>query len=203
MDKFNLPWLSVILWLLLLLPVRAPAEIPQLDRVRVLAHPRPISDVELIDREGDAFRLSRLSGAPAMVFFGFTNCPDVCPMAMLKLKRFKTESTGSLDDVAVVLISVDGERDTPERMDTFLSGYSDDFIGLTAEKGVVKSIAKEFSAAFFKLASGDHDQNYSVSHSPQVFLLDREGRLRAEFYDATVDAMVQVARAVKNETDAE
>lgn len=203
MDNSKLQILWVTLWLFVVTPQGVAADIPQHDRVRVLVNPRLIPDFELIDRRGEKFQLRNLAGAPAMVFFGFTNCPDVCPMAMSKLKRFQNAAAGSLDEVAIVLISVDGQRDTPERMDAFLGRYSDDFIGLTGDAGVVKLIAKEFSAAFFKVASGDDDQDYSVSHSPQVFLLDSKGRLRAEFYDATVDAMVDVASAVKDESAVE
>ena len=186
--------------LLLFLAQAASGEIPSYDRVRILSKPKPVSDSELIDRRGDTYRLSELTGEPAMVFFGFTNCPDVCPMAMQKLKQFK-QATGDALNVTVVLISVDGERDTPERMDAFLARYSDDFIGLTGKPTVVKSIAKQFSAAFFKENAGNGEQEYSVSHSRQVFLLDRGGRLRAEFYDASVDAMVGVVRAINNEPE--
>ena len=173
----------------------AAAEIPNYDRVRVLSQPRPISDVELIDRHGKTFRLSSLNGAPAMVFFGFTNCPDVCPMAMQKLKTFRREAGDELSEVAVVLISVDGERDTPARIDEFLSS-SGDFIGLTGDPERISGIAREFSAAFFKVTDGGSSGSYAVSHSPQTFLLDRDGRLRAEFYDASIEAMIGVARAI-------
>jgi len=93
------------------------------------------------------------------------------------------------------MISVDGERDTPEVLKAYLARYSPRFIGLTGTRDKVKPIAAEFSAAFFK-GSGD---NYSVSHSPQVFVMDKAGRLRAEFYNASIEAMTDVALALLDE----
>lgn len=194
---------SVVSCLCLFLVQPAVGEIPRHDRVRILSDPQIVSGFELTDRRGQAFRLNDLGETSAMVFFGFTNCPDVCPMTMQTLKRFKFEAGSALDDVAVVMISVDGDRDTPERMNAFLDRYSENFVGLTGDPAVVKTIAKEFSAAFFKEAGGNGDQDYSVSHSPQVFLLDRSGRLRAEFYNASVDAMIDVVLAVENESSIE
>ncbi|MBU2677796.1 MAG: SCO family protein, partial [Gammaproteobacteria bacterium] len=100
------------------------------------------------------------------------------------------------DQIAFVMISVDGERDTPEVMKRFLERYSPTFIGLTGERGVVKALASEFSAAFFKGNAIDKSGAYTVSHSPQVFLVDQDGRLRAEFYNAAVDAMNGTVQAL-------
>lgn len=203
MRKPGLWYLSGITCCCLLFVQPAVGEIPQHDRVRVLSAPRAITDFELTDRKGHTFRLADLNDSTAMIFFGFTHCPDVCPMTMQKLKQFVQEGGSALDDVEVVMISVDGERDSASRMDSFLGRYAESFIGLTGDPVVVKTIAKEFSAAFFKEASGDGDRSYSVAHSPQVFLLDGSGRLRAEFYDSSVDAMVAVALAVHNESISE
>lgn len=146
---------------------------------------------------GRPFKLSQLNGRVALVFFGFTNCPDVCPLAMAKMMQLQASRGAELEDIAYVLISVDGERDTPEVMKKFLAQYSPRFIGLTGEPQSIKPIAKEFSVAFFKGAGAGH--NYDVSHSPQVFVMDQAGRLRAEFYNASVEAMTGVTQAMIEE----
>src|SRR5690606_27251938 len=107
-------------------------------------------------------------------------------------------ASGRLDPerVAFVLISVDGERDSPERMKEFLARYSDRFIGLTAPSAEVKPLAKQFAASFYRTGGGE---NYDVAHSPQLFVLDPAGRLRAEVYGAPADSMHALAQALLDE----
>ncbi len=180
--------------------VAATTALPNYDRVRILAEARPIQDVELTDQDGRPFRLSQLRGQVTLVFFGFTNCPDVCPMAMQSLKQLERTGGPDLSEIAYVMISVDGERDKPEVLKEFLAKYSPRFIGLTGEPEIVKAFAKEFSAAFFKGSATGNDGSYSVSHSPQVFVMDSAGMLRAEFYNASVEAMSGVTRALLSES---
>ena len=176
----------------------ARGEIPNLDRVRVLPSPTPIADAELTNHDGEPFQLSTLNGRVAFVFLGFTSCPNVCPLAMQRLKELHDSERLDPADVAYVFISVDGERDTPERMKTFLENYSTGFIGLTGEPGAVRPIASNFSAPFFK-GHVDHGGEYQVTHSPQIFLLDRQGGLRAELYNAPLESMVGAANALLEE----
>ncbi len=196
MTDTNRHFIPIVIALLAVMPLLADAgALPQYERTRVLDEGRPISDAQLTDQHGGAFSLSELEGRVAFVFFGFTNCPDVCPMTMGKFRQLQDAGTLDAEDVAFVLISVDGERDTPSAMKEFLDNFSPDFVGLTAEPVKVKKIAKEFRASFFK-GSSEKDGSYSIAHSPQVFVLDAEGQLRAEMYDPPVDAMEGLARAL-------
>jgi protein SCO1 len=175
------------------------AEIPSFDRVRVLSAPRAIADAELTDQHGDPFRLGALRGKVTFVLFGFTNCPDVCPLAMERLRELHDAKTLDSADVTYAFVSVDGERDTPAAMKEFLAKYSREFVGLTAPPARVKPIVEQFSAAFFKGAH-DHRGRYDVAHSPQIFVLDTTGQLRAEIYGASIEAMTGVAQALGAET---
>ena len=179
-----------------LLAVAAAAELPSYDRVRNLDSARTISDAKFIDQEGKPFHLGQLRNRVVLVFFGFTHCPDVCPTAMAKFRQF--EQSGRIDagEVAFVLISVDGERDTPEVLKEYLAKFSPRFIGLTGEPGQVKALAKEFRASFYRGQVSESDGSYSMMHSPQAFVLDRNGRLRAEFYNPSLDAMAGVTSAL-------
>jgi protein SCO1/2 len=182
-----------------LLPVKnASAALPSHDRVRILQSAREISDIELVDHNGRPFALGELQGRVVLMFFGFTNCPDVCPIALQNLRQLAEAGEPKLKDIAYVMVSVDGERDSPEVLKSYLAKYSPGFIGLTGERTKVKAIATEFSAAFFR-GSGD---NYSVSHSPQIFVVDPAGRLRAEFYNASTEAMADVTLALLKEAEA-
>lgn len=178
----------------------AAAELPAYDRVSVISQSRTISDATLVDVNGMPFSLSSLRGRVMLAFFGFTNCPDVCPMAMGTLTALDRSGRIDSDDVAIVMISVDGERDTPDVMKEFLSAFSENIIGLTGNPQIVKPIAREFRAAFYKGSTTGDTGKYSVSHSPQVFVIDPSGNLRAEFYSASIDAMVGIVDALLAES---
>lgn len=194
---------AVILGMLLAFGMAAvrPAygDLPAFERIRVLETPRTIPDAELVDQHGQPFRLSALEGRVAFVLFGFTHCRNVCPTAMAKLRELSKAGTLPADEVAYVLISVDGERDTPQAIKAFLAKYSTEFIGLTAEPARVKPIARGFSASFFPTGTGAGGADYDVGHSPQIFIVDPAGRLRAESYGASIEAMTGIARALLDE----
>jgi protein SCO1/2 len=141
-----------------------------------------------------------LNGKVTYVLFGYTHCPDVCPLAMERLRELHDSGALKGAKVAYVMISIDGERDTPAAMKEFLGKYSADFIGLTADPSVVKPIAKQFSATYFKGSHKGHGDGYDVAHSPQIFVVDRRGRLRAEVYNASTETMAQLAKALLVET---
>jgi len=185
--------------LLLLMAAQALAgEIPRYDRVRTLDAPVNIGDAALTDYNGKAFKLSALRGRVAFIFFGFTHCPDVCPVTLEKFRQLRASDGIDVERTAFVMISVDGERDTPPVMKEFLAQFSDDFIGLTAPPAEVKKLAGQFSAAFFKRRNGAQGE-YTLSHSPQVFVVDPTGQLRAELYAAPIDAMGGIAAALLSE----
>jgi protein SCO1/2 len=181
-----------------LLASPAHADVPRLDRVRVVEPPRVIADAELTSEEGRTVRLQELRGKVTFVLFGFTNCADVCPLAMERLGLLRDRGSLNPADVAYVMISVDGERDTPAAMKAFLARYPDEFIGLTAAPNRVAPIAEQFSAAFFKGAHSAHGK-YDVAHSPQIFVLDAAGKLRAELYGASIESMTAVAIGLLSE----
>ena len=183
-------------------PLPAKAEVPSYERVRVLETPKPIGDAALTDQEGRSFKLAYLQGKVAFVLFGFTNCPDACPLSMERLRELHDSGRIAGANVAYVMISVDGERDTPAAMKAFLAKYSSEFIGLTAEPSRVTPIAEQFSAMFFKGSRHPHDGSYSVAHSPQIFVLDPKGRVRAEVFGASLEAMAGVADALLREENA-
>jgi protein SCO1/2 len=171
--------------------------LPAFDRVMTLAEPRTVRNLPMIDHTGAPRALGDFAGRPVLVFFGFTHCPDVCPTTIQKLALLKASRAGELADVRVVLISVDGERDSPAVLKAFLARFSTEFVGLTAPAAQVRELAAGFSAPFFK--DPPRDGTYGVQHSTRVYALDKRGRLRAEMYDASPDAITGVARALMSE----
>jgi protein SCO1 len=176
--------------------IAAPKSLPAFERVMVI-EPRVVADLEMTDHTGKRRRLSDLAGTPALVYFGFTHCPDACPTTLQKLAMIKSSEGQPLKGVRVVLISVDGERDTPEVLKDFLARFSGEFVGLTAPPDQVRNLALSFSAPFFK--DPLKDGAYAVQHSTRVYALDKQGRLRAELYEASREATVGVARALSAE----
>jgi protein SCO1/2 len=172
----------------------APKPLPSFDRVMVLATPRNVGDLEMTDHRGTRRRLADFAGEPALVYFGFTHCPDACPATLQQLALLKASRGKELGNLRVVLISVDGERDTPEALKAFLARFDEDFVGLTAPAAEVRNLALGFSAPFFK--DPPRDGSYRVQHSPRVYALDKQGRLRAELFDASAEATVGIARAL-------
>jgi protein SCO1/2 len=173
--------------------------LPALERVTVIPAPnKAIGDFQLTDQNGRSRSLVSLRGEPTLIFFGFTHCPDVCPTALAKLKLLHGSSEGALRAARVVLISVDGERDTPAVVKKYLATFSPDFIGLTGDPRAVANIAARFSAVAFK-EQPDKYGNYGYFHSNQIFVLDRKGRLRASFFDASLANMAIITQHLLDE----
>ena len=163
--------------------------------------PLAIADFQLTDEQGKPFRLGQLKGRPVLIFFGFTHCPDACPLAMGKLAAMGS-AVPAAREARVVFISTDGRRDTPAVLREYLARFPPGFIGLTGDPKDVSKIAAQFSAVFFRGRAADRSGNYLVEHSTQIYLLDRDGRLRATFFDAPVDTLARVTAAVARETSA-
>src|SRR5262249_54878145 len=155
-------------------------------------------DFTLTDQSGKPRAFSSLRGEPVLVFFGFTHCANVCPMTMARLKSLHGAQGGKLKPVRVVMISVDGDRDTPAAMKAYLEPLSRDFIGLTGDPKATAKIAAGFAAVFFKEPAAK-DGSYNVMHSTQVFAVDKAGRLRASFGDTSLADMATITAQLLRE----
>ncbi|GFE89874.1 SCO family protein [Steroidobacter agaridevorans] len=163
----------------------------------LLANPsRQLSDFELLDHESKQVRLSQLRGAPVLLFFGFSHCPAVCPAALEQLRQLEKQYAKELGPTRIVIVSVDGERDTPDTLSVWLKPVSKNFLGLTDHPDKVRALASELRAAFYK-TPGRKPSEYLVEHNSQVFLIDGAGKLRATFFNAPVATMAQVTDAVR------
>lgn len=164
--------------------------------------PRTIGDLALTDQDGRTVKLSDLRGRPAWLFFGYTNCPDVCPLTMGKMKAVKARLGDAADRVAFVFISVDGARDTPNVVKRFVRKFDPAFIGLTGAEAHVRQIATQFSTMFDAPASQAHatgDVSYMVNHTSYSYLLDRQGRWRFVYLpDTPLETIVEDISQVLN-----
>lgn len=163
----------------------------------VLNPPRVLADFTLTDHTGAPFGLDDLRGRVALVFFGFTHCPDICPTTLADFKQVKTQLGSATDEVAFVFVSVDGARDTPERLAAYVRAFDPDFIGLTGDDAVLRPVAADFGVYYQAHAPASGSGNYLVDHTASVFALDREGRLAIVFpYGTPPDAIARRLRAL-------
>jgi protein SCO1 len=155
---------------------------PQPQVATVLPEPLPLPEFTLRDQHDRPFTKASLRGQTSLLFFGFTHCPDICPatlqqLALARKRIAESSSAGSLPKI--VLISVDPERDTPEKLDRYVSSFGE---GVSAATGNAEAIRQLTSAIgiFFERQELE-DGGYTVSHSTAVLVIDREANLRALF----------------------
>src|SRR5690606_16605690 len=141
----------------------------------VLPEPRPLPDVALVDTSGRPFDWSSLGGRHALVFFGFTNCPDVCPLTLQVLARTRAAlvERNAKTVPAVVFVSVDPNRDTPERIAAYLGGFDAEIVGVTAPEPELEPLLAALGVGVEKHAHGG--EQYTVTHNGAVYFLDAEG----------------------------
>lgn len=146
-----------------------------------LQNPVAIDGLQLVDGAGEPVDLAAdFSGELTLVFFGYTRCPDVCPLTLAQLARVY-EGAGEPDDVNVVMVTVDPDFDTPEVVGGYVRRFHPDFVGLTGSNQQVATAAK----AFFIGYSGAASQQQLV-HTDVVAVVDREGMLRRIYGTADV-----------------
>lgn len=144
----------------------------------VLEPPRDLPDFTLTSHTGDPIRLSDLRGKAAVIFFGYTFCPDVCPVTVADFKRVKAELGEDASQVEFVFISVDPDRDTPERLATYLANFDPAFIGMTGGEATLRNIAQDYGVFFQRHTYDESGENYLVDHTASTFVVGPEGRLR-------------------------
>jgi protein SCO1/2 len=146
----------------------------------VLFEPRPLPTVLLIDEQGMPFPVEDFAGSWSFVYFGYTFCPDVCPLTLLELASVKRAlaAESPAERVRFYLISVDPQRDTPERLREYVSYFDPEFRGLTGTPSDLAELAEATSSLFF-VPEGQGTDNYLVDHSSNVVLLNPAGELQA------------------------
>jgi len=158
---------------------------PSTAALMILPQPRVIADFALVDDERQPFSLENLRGKWTLMFFGFTNCPDVCPSALYDLNLVTeklTELRGNkLPPTQVVFVSVDPERDTPEKLSQYLGYFNPGFIGVTGTQEQLAPLTMQLGIAYQIEEHETGAGQYNVYHSASFLLTDPEGRLYGVF----------------------
>ncbi|MDH4283733.1 MAG: SCO family protein [Gallionellaceae bacterium] len=134
-------------------------------------------DFRLTDHSGQQRTLSDFKGKVVVIFFGYTHCPEACPNTMVELARAMKQLGPDADNVQVLFVTLDPERDTQELMAQYVPAFHPKFIGLYGTTQQVIETAKEFKV-FYNRVAGGSPSSYTIDHSLGAFIYDRTGKLR-------------------------
>ena len=151
-------------------------------------------DFSLRDADGKVRTLADFRGKLVMIFFGFTQCPAVCPTALLNAAEVKRALGSDGDRVQVLFITLDPERDTPELLRQYATAFDPGFVGLYADLEGTRRVAQEFRVFYQKVPTGG---SYTIDHSALTYVYDAQGKLRlAVRHDQPVAETVADLRAL-------
>jgi len=152
-------------------------------------------DFTLTNQDDRPFRLQDVRGKAAFLFFGYTSCPDMCPVTMSRIAGAIGRVGKAAPDVVTLFVSVDPERDTPPVLKEYVASFGIPVIGLTGSDDQVRRVQSQYHASAQGVSTGT--SNYLVNHTSAIFLLDRQGRLRQYFkYDESPEILAAALRAV-------
>jgi protein SCO1/2 len=131
----------------------------------------------LIDHNGKSRTLADFKGKVVVVFFGYTQCPDVCPTTLSELAVIKKALGSEAERLQVIFITLDPQRDTPELLAGFVPAFDSSFLGLWGEQAVIDKVAKDFKVFAQKVPSKD-SKSYTIDHTAGSYVFDDQGRIR-------------------------
>lgn len=141
-----------------------------------LASTRQITAFQLIDENGNPFDQQDLLGKWSLLFFGYTHCPDICPVTLSRLNDTLGRADENLvNQIRVFLVTVDPERDTPDILKNYIGAFNSSFKGLSGEFDQLVILATQLNIAFGKVP-GDEPGTYQVDHSGSIALVDPHGQ---------------------------
>ena len=137
-------------------------------------------DFQLNSTLGKKIGPQSFRGKVLLIFFGYTSCPDICPISLTTVKdAVENLEPNEVEQVQPLFISVDPERDTLEGLKQFLTYFHSSIVGVTGSAEELKAITKKFSAAYMKDTRSDSVADYLIAHSGYIYLMDQKGRTRA------------------------
>jgi protein SCO1 len=162
--------------------------------------PVPVRNFELTNQDGQPVQLNDLRGKTVMLFFGYTHCPDVCPVTIADFVQLKKKLGGNAEKTAFVMVSVDGERDTPVVLKNYMRSFDNSFIALTGESDKVRTLTADFGANFIKQQKTGTQESYLVAHTAFSYLIDVQGRWRMAYpYGMPTDDMAKDIQRILSE----
>ncbi len=134
-------------------------------------------DFQLTDQNGKPRTLADFKGKAVLVFFGFTQCPDVCPTTMAEMATVMQKLGKDADRLQVLFITLDPQRDTQELLAKYVPAFDPRFLGLRGDEAATAKVAKEFKV-FYQKVPGKDPANYTIDHTSGSYMYDPQGRIR-------------------------
>jgi len=160
----------------------------------------------LVDHENRKFDQPRLSGQWSFVFFGYTHCPDICPITMNLLRQAREkllrDAGPDMDPIDIVFVSVDGERDTPDRLRDYIGFFGEGFTAASGTKAQIESLTTQLGVAW-SIDEHEEGQDYLVGHSGAVFLISPQATIASIWQpphkaDEIADRFMQIQDFLRN-----
>lgn len=157
--------------------------LPELVRTVAVNPAKPVHSVNLIDQQNKVVNIERLKNYWTFVFFGYTNCPDVCPATIAQLKLIKKgikENTTYADNTQFFFVSVDPQRDTIDHLSKYMRYFDSTFVGMTGDEKSIANFEQQLGA-YHRLGNKNAHGEYVVQHSAEIFLINSDAILVAKF----------------------
>lgn len=152
--------------------------------------PQTAPNFTLTDQEGQLYTLADQRGKAVLLFFGYTHCPDVCPQTLVDFRRIKSALGPLADRVQFVFVTLDPERDTPEKLKEYLEIFDPSFVGLSGQPQELEPVWQAYGA-FAQKTEPDENGHYWVIHSSYTYMIDPDGDLRVVYsFDTPPDDIV-------------
>jgi protein SCO1/2 len=156
------------------------------------AYPNIGGPISLVNQDGEPVTEETYKGHPTLIYFGFTYCPDVCPMTLVTVKRAYDRLPEGVAPPQTLLISVDPERDTPEQLAKYVStnAFPANLQGLTGTPEQVRAAADAFLADYSRIEQPDSESEYSMDHTSLLYLMDEDWKLKTFFTHDDTDETI-------------
>ncbi len=153
--------------------------------------PAVAADFKLSDQDGNPFRLSDQRGKITLIFFGYTRCPDVCPVTLSEYKQIKAQLDNLADQFVFVFITVDPERDTQEQLKSYMANFDPTFYGLTGSEQDLEAVYQAYGVYRERQDVGSA-AGYLMDHTARIYVVDRSGSWRINYpFGMQVDKIVR------------
>jgi len=176
-------FIAVVVFSAFLLVSNDKSHLPELVRAVAVMPSKNVNAVDLVDHNNNIINLEQFKKHWTFVFFGFTNCPDVCPATISQLIQVKNgikKNNQFKDDFKIFFVSVDPKRDSLEHLKQYMTYFDSSFVGMTGSEESIRAFEEKLGA-FHKLEAPNSDGGYSVQHTADVFLINDKGMLVAKF----------------------
>lgn len=144
--------------------------------------PTPISvpDFTLTNVAGDPVNLSDFEGEIVLLYFGYTFCPDICPTTLAELSKVQRDLDDNGEKIQVLMVTVDPQRDTPQKLEEYVDHFHPDFVGLSGTKEEIDGAGEGFGI-YYEKQEGSEATGYLVDHTARVFVVDPQGNYQLSF----------------------